>query len=290
MIASIIEGVSEIADFYDAMILDLWGLIHNGVALYPGVDECLNNLREKDMRIILLSNAPRPSEIVRERLRELGLRDDDYERLITSGDLTRDALVCRYDDWHKALGVRCFHIGPQRDKSLLAGLKLEIVERLDTSEFVLNTGLFNDELECMEDYLEPLAQALKYNLPMVCANPDLEVMRGEKTVLCAGAVAKRYEDLGGEVFYHGKPFPRAYEFCFDIFTGIPKSRILAAGDSLRTDIAGANAAGIDSMLVMGGLYADAFDFKEKRSTIETLDKMIVDSGNTPTSAIASFKW
>lgn len=290
MSVPIIEGVSTLAPRYDAMILDLWGLIHDGVAPYPGVPECLDHLRGSGTRILLLSNAPRPSDKVVERLREMGLHDDRYERVITSGDITRDALTRRYDDWHAALGNRCLHIGPERDWGLVEGLEFELVDHVDSADFLLNTGLFDDEAEGLADYADRLEKAAERNLPMVCANPDLTVMRGEKMVLCAGSLAKAYEELGGDVRYHGKPHMRPYEFCFEVLGDIPKERVLAAGDSLRTDIAGANAAGIDGMFVMGGLHANEFDANGGKSPAEVLAAMVESSGHRPIAAVQRFNW
>ena len=286
----ILEGVSSFASWYDAMILDLWGLIHDGVAPYPGVPDCLDRLRGGGTRVLLLSNAPRPSDEVVERLREMGIRDDQYERVITSGDITRDALTRRYDDWHAALGDRCWLIGPERDWGLVEGLALELVDSVENADFMLNTGLFDDETEGLADYADRLETASARSLPMVCANPDLAVMRGDRTVLCAGSLARAYEELGGDVRYHGKPHMRPYQFCFEVLNGIPRDRILAAGDSLRTDIAGANAAGIDGIFVMGGLHAEDLLGEGQGDPASVLQRMVDESGHRPIGAVHRFNW
>lgn len=290
MTVPIIAGVASFASRYDAMILDLWGLVHDGVAPYPGVPECLDRLRDSGIRTLLLSNAPRRSDKVVERLREMDIDDNQYERVITSGDITRDALMRRYDDWHAALGLHCLHIGPERDWGLVDGLGYELVGSVESADFLLNTGLYDDETEGLADYAERLAAAVERELPMVCANPDLSVMRGEKTVLCAGSLAKAYEELGGDVRYHGKPHLRPYEFCFEVLNGIPKNRVLAAGDSLRTDIAGANAAGIDGIFVMGGLHAGEFTEDGDSSPSQVLQRMVESSGHRPIGAMQRFNW
>tara|TARA_A100001037_G_scaffold44941_2_gene36079 strand:- start:14455 stop:15330 length:876 start_codon:yes stop_codon:yes gene_type:complete len=290
MTVPIIDGVSTLAPRYDAMILDMWGLIHDGVAPYPGVPECLDRLREHGVRALFLSNAPRPSDKVVDRLRDMGIRDDQYERVITSGDVTRDALSRRFDDWHAALGTRCLLIGPQRDWGLVDGLEFEMVESVEAADFLLNTGLYDDESEGLADYADRLARARDLELPMVCANPDLSVMRGEKLVLCAGSLAKAYEDLGGDVRYHGKPHARPYEFCFEALAGVPRERILAAGDSLRTDIAGANAAGIDGVFVMGGLHAEELIGDGQSDPSPALQDFVMSSGHRPVAAIHRFNW
>jgi HAD superfamily hydrolase (TIGR01459 family) len=290
MSVPIVEGVSSFASRYDAMILDMWGLIHDGVAPYPGVPECLDRIRDSGVRTLFLSNAPRPSDKVVERLQEMGIHDDQYERVITSGDITRDALTRRYDDWHAALGTRCMLVGPERDWGLVDGLEFEMVDKVESADFLLNTGLYDDETEGLADYAVRLSSAAERQLPMVCANPDLSVMRGEKTVLCAGSLAKAYEEMGGDVRYHGKPYMRPYEFCFEVLDGIPKDRIVAAGDSLRTDIAGANAAGVDGIFVMGGLHANELIGDGNSDPSPVLQKMVDDSGHRPIAAVYRFIW
>ncbi len=290
MTVPIIDGVSTLAMRYDAMILDMWGLIHDGVAPYSGISECLDRLREHGVRTIFLSNAPRPSDKVVDRLREMGIQDNQYERVITSGDVTRDALSRRFDDWHAALGTRCLLIGPERDWGLVDGLEFEMVRSVEAADFLLNTGLYDDESEGLIDYADWLACARDLGLPMVCANPDLSVMRGEKTVLCAGSLAKAYEDLGGDVRYHGKPYSRPYEFCFEALEGVSRDRILAAGDSLRTDIAGANAAGIDGLLVMGGLHSDELIGDGQSDPFPALQDFVMSSEHRPVAAIRWFNW
>ena len=290
MTVPIFEGVSSFASRYEAMILDLWGLVHDGVAPYPGVPNCLDRLRDDGTRVLLLSNAPRPSGDVVGRLREMGIGDDRYERVITSGDITRDALTRRDDDWHAALGERCWLIGPERDWGLVEGLALELVDDMEDADFMLATGLFDDETEGLADYAGRLEAALARSLPMVCANPDLSVMRGNRTVPCAGSLAQAYAERGGNVRYHGKPHARPYEFCFEVLNGIPRNRILAAGDSLRTDIAGANAAGLDGVFVMGGLHADELMGDGRGDPSEALRRMVDESGHRPIGAVRRFSW
>lgn len=290
MTVPIFEGVSSFAPRYDAMILDLWGLVHDGVAPYPGVPHCLDRLRDGGTRVLLLSNAPRPSGDVVGRLREMGIDDDRYERLITSGDVTRDALTRRDDDWHAALGERCWLIGPERDRGLVEGLALELADGVEDADFMLATGFFDDETEGPADYADRLEAALARSLPMVCANPDLSVMRGDRTAPCAGSLARAYAELGGDVRYHGKPHMRPYEFCFEALDGIPRDRILAAGDSLRTDIAGANAAGLDGVFVMGGLHADELMGDGRDDPREALQRMVDESGHRPMGAVRRFSW
>jgi HAD superfamily hydrolase (TIGR01459 family) len=283
------SGVSEFADRCDALILDLWGVIHDGLAPYPGVSDCLDRLRDRGIRVLMLSNAPRPSSVVIERLDGMGIGPDRYERIITSGDVTRDALAHRDDPWHAALGKRYLHLGPERDTGLIAGLDFAPAGTPDDADFILNTGLRDDETEGLEDYREILVTARSRSLPMVCANPDLTVMRGPRTVLCAGALAAAYEEIGGDVRYHGKPYTSVYDYCFSVLEGVPRGRVMMVGDSLRTDIAGANAAGIEGIFVNGGLHSIEGSGSGE-SPMALLERMADESGHRPSGALALFAW
>ncbi|MBM3509743.1 MAG: TIGR01459 family HAD-type hydrolase [Alphaproteobacteria bacterium] len=250
----ILDGIGGVASRYRAAILDLWGVIHNGIAAYPAAVDCLARFRAAGIRTVLLSNAPRRSQEVVRRLEELGVVRAAYDAIVTSGDLTRAALERRDDPFHAGLGERYFRLGPERDWGLMEGLDYEVVPDLARATFVAATGLFDDDRETVADYDAFMAEALARGLPMICANPDLEVQRGTRHVLCAGALAQAYEARGGRVVYHGKPHAAAYAACFALFTGIAKGAVFAVGDSLLTDIAGANRAGIDGYLVASGIH------------------------------------
>ena len=250
----ILDGIGGAASRYRAAILDLWGVIHNGVAAFPAAVACLARFRAAGIRTVLLSNAPRRSTEVVRRLEELGVPRSAYDAIVTSGDLTRAALERRDDPAHGGLGRRYFRLGPERDWGLVEGLDYDVVPDLAGATFIVATGLFDDDRETVADYDAFLAEALERGLPMICANPDLEVQRGTRLVLCAGALAKAYEARGGRVVYHGKPYAAAYAACFALFAGIAKEAVFAVGDSLKTDIAGANRAGIDGYLVASGIH------------------------------------
>jgi len=251
----LIRGVGALAPRYDGFILDLWGVVHDGVA--PGALECLRGLIEAGKRIVLLSNAPRRAEDVVERIDRIGVPVGLYHNVMSSGEEAWQHLARRDDSFYAALGWRCLHIGSERDIGIREGLGLELVETAEEAEFILNTGPagWGDRVE---DYAPLLGRALERALPMVCANPDLVVMHGDRLAVCAGALAQWYEERGGSVRWHGKPFRSVYETCFGLLGIDNLSRILAIGDSLRTDIAGAAGAGIDSVLIAGGVHADEF--------------------------------
>ena len=249
-----LPGLAPLAPAYDGFILDLWGVVHDGVQPYPGAHDCLERLRAAGKRIVMLSNAPRRAGPVRRQLLRMGIEETLYDGVMTSGEATHLLLRDRPDDWSAALGRRVFHLGPDRDRNVLAGLDLELAETPEDATCVLNTGpddhLNPTDLTVFDPALQICADR---RLPMICANPDLEVIRGGVRVLCAGAFAQRYASLGGDVRSIGKPDPLIYGPVLDILA-LPKSRVVAIGDALRTDIAGAAAIGVDSCWVLGGIH------------------------------------
>ena len=193
----VVRGVRDIVDRHDAFILDLWGCVHNGVRPFPGVIEALRRLKAADKRVLMLSNAPRRASVIVGQLeRNFGIGADLYDAVLTSGEVTWQALKRRDDPQHARLGTRCLHIGPERDLGMFEGNGLVRVTDAETAEFVLATGPNDDGLDVPEH--EPILRAARArNLPLVCANPDLEVIRGETRLVCSGAIAARYEELGG---------------------------------------------------------------------------------------------
>ncbi len=257
MVLRLIGGVSELAPRYDGFILDLWGVVHDGVAPLPGAIECLRSLIAGGKRVVLLSNAPRRADDVARRVAAIGVPAGLYHHVMSSGEEAWQHLERRDDPFYTALGRRCLHIGSERDLEIREGLALEFVATAAEAEFILNTGPAGWD-DSIEDYELMLRGALTRDLPMVCANPDLVVMYGARLALCAGALAKWYEEAGGRVRWHGKPFPSVYDYCLGLLGIEDRSTILAVGDSLRTDIAGAAGAGIDSLLIAGGIHAEEF--------------------------------
>lgn len=251
-----IAGLGELEADYDGFILDLWGVLHNGVRAYDEAVSCARRLRSDGKSVWLLSNAPRVSARVRRHLDDLGVARDAYDGIVTSGDLTRRALAARDDPWHARLGRRYFFLGRDDDGDMLAGLDFERVDDLPAADFVLCLGFRDATRETVDDYRDLMRAARRLDLPLVCGNPDLVVMRGAQAQPCAGALAEAYAAMGGDVAWHGKPHAPAYRACI---AGMGGTRaVLAVGDSLRTDIAGANDAGLDGLFVAGGIHADSF--------------------------------
>ena len=286
----IVAGLGEIADRYDGFILDLWGVLHDGTRPYPGVVDALERLVAGGKRLCILSNAPRRVDAVAERAAEIGIGPGLYHALMSSGEETWQRLRHRDDPFHATLGRRCYHIGPPRDNGMLEGLDLERAAAIAEADFILNTGPWGWE-ETAENYGARLEEALARRLPMICANPDLVVMHGGRMMICAGTLAQRYEEMGGRVAWHGKPHRAVYERCFELLGIADRSRILAVGDSLRTDVAGANGAGIDVLLVAGGIHAEEFGLREGQLPDRPrLMRAIAASGTRPSFVAARFAW
>jgi HAD superfamily hydrolase (TIGR01459 family) len=281
----VLDSISPFARRYDAWLADIWGVMHNGVRPFPNAVEACRLFRESGGTIILISNAPRPRETVAEQLLHVGVPADCYDGIATSGDVTR-SLIAGY------AGQALFHLGPQRDLPIFDDLGVRLAD-LDQAAAVICSGLWNDETETPEDYSELLAEMLNRRLPMICANPDIVVERGPTLVYCAGALADAYGKLGGEVIYAGKPYAPIYDLAFDLVNekrgaSLPRHRIVAIGDSIRTDIAGAAAQDIDSVFVASGVHLDGAARIQLSSS--TVTRLFSPGGARPVAALAELAW
>ena len=283
------NSLSEFADKYDYFIIDLWGVLHDGQAAYPKAIAALESLRKRSKKIILLSNAPRRAVKAKETLDRLGFAPDLYDAILTSGEVTFEYLK---ND--RTGGKKYYYIGPEKDEDILNGLEeCQQVKCPADADFALNTG-FNHFGDGMETKQPETEECLAARIPMICANPDRVVVRqtGE-VMLCAGLLGEFYEANGGEVIWFGKPYESVYEKCLEIF-GITKSesaKICAIGDSIHTDIAGANNSGISSTLVAGGILSKklGINFGEL-PTLDNLEKTCIEEGDRPTYIIPEFLW
>jgi HAD superfamily hydrolase (TIGR01459 family) len=246
-----ISGLHEIADAYDVLICDVWGVLHNGRVANPSTIEALRAFRRRRGPVILLTNAPRIAADVEKQFARIGVPPDCYDALLTSGQAARDELTRRA----AAAPLNFFHLGPARDDATHLGIQRLTKVPEDRAEVVLCTGLFNDETEGPGDYAGMLERFRARDLPMICANPDVTVRRGDTVVYCAGAIAQRYESIGGKVLYYGKPHPPIFE------AALAKAREtrgvrrpLVVGDGLETDIRGANRMGWPALFIGGGLF------------------------------------
>jgi HAD superfamily hydrolase (TIGR01459 family) len=280
-----LNGFAPLAHSHDGFIVDLWGVVHDGISPYDGAVDCLLRLRKAGKRVVLLSNAPRRVRLVQEGLRGMGLPDDSYDGILTSGEATRTALLERTDPFIAALGRRVLHLGQPKDRNVLEGLELDIVDDPAEADFVLNTGATDDSGESGPDAYQPLLrQCAARGLPMLCANPDLEIVRGGKRIICAGLLARFYEQYGGPVRSLGKPYPEVYEAVLPML-GVERSRVLAVGDALATDIAGAKAAGIESCWVLGGIHAEMIGDNSALAEREA-----AAAGLAPIATVPSLRW
>jgi len=246
-------GLSAFAGHYRALLCDVWGVIHDGVHSFPAATDALTRWRADAGLVVLLTNAPRPAGAVMAHLDQLGVPRSAYDEVVTSGEVAR-ALLARRD------GIKVHHVGPDRDLPLYDGLSLRLVGEAEC-EIISCTGLVDDRTETPDDYAESIARWRKRDLPMLCANPDMVVARGNQLIWCAGAIAERYRAAGGDTTVVGKPYAEIYELARTRVGAT--QRLLALGDGVETDVRGAVQAGIDVVFVTDGIHAAAFGPRDK---------------------------
>jgi HAD superfamily hydrolase (TIGR01459 family) len=287
---AMLAGIGGIIEHYDGVILDVWGVLHDGAKPFPFVLETLHRLRERGKKSLVLSNAPRRAAPVSKRLGEIGIARELYDHIHTSGEETWQHLTRRDDAFHAALGRLCYHIAPSRESDVLDGLDLDRVDDIAAAEFIYNTGPWGWDEDVVR-YEDMLQAARRRDLPMVCANPDLVVHHLGRRAICAGAVVQHYEAIGGTVRWHGKPYPGVYKRALELMGISDPKRILAIGDSLRTDIAGANAAEIDAIVVAGGIHYEEFGCGEgQKPDPARIAAAAQATGAHPIAALDQLKW
>lgn len=246
-----IETLTAMSGRYDVLLCDVWGVVHNGETHFPAAAAALAEVRKAGVAVVLITNSPRRSADVIAQMRLIGVPDGTFDRVVSSGDVTRDLI---------AEGPRkVFHLGPDRDMNIYDGLDVEIAEEFE-AQVVVCTGLFDDEAETPEDYSEMLTRLRARDLPFICANPDIIVERGERLIWCAGALARDYAQLGGRTLIAGKPHAPIYAAAMQaaaevLGRDIPRSRALAIGDGMMTDVKGGADNGFDVLYVSGGIHA-----------------------------------
>jgi HAD superfamily hydrolase (TIGR01459 family) len=284
----IIPGLGALADRFDALILDLWGVIHDGVEAYLGAREALVAIRAAGKRTLLLSNAPRRSDALVAQLDKMGIGRELYDFVLSSGEAVYLELKDRTDPFYAVLGRRLYHLGPDRDSNVYDRLDYRAVA-LDQADFILNTGPV-ELTETIADYQALLAEGVARGLPMVCANPDHVVIRQGARIMCAGELASRYAELGGTVSMRGKPDPAIYRQVSHILDA-PKDRILAVGDALHTDVRGAAGAGIGAIFVTQGIHAEELGIRPgDRPDAARLEALVASHGDRPLAALATLCW
>ncbi|MEA2841305.1 MAG: hypothetical protein QOF41_2635 [Methylobacteriaceae bacterium] len=292
-----ISGLSQIAARYDAVLCDVWGVVHNGMEHYPEAVGALARFREGGGTVVLITNAPRPASGIERMLRRLDVPPNSYDAIVSSGDVTVSLMLERRDK-------RVHHVGPPRDNSLFR----EVAERsgrsdprvpFEAADYVVCTGLLDDVNDTLEDYDPLLERMREKDMEFICANPDIVVHSGERLIYCAGAIAQRYAALGGPVIQAGKPYPAIYRRAIEAAAqgrAAPQEhlRVLAIGDGLATDLKGAIDAGIDMLFVSSGIHRDRLH-PEDRSGIpldpDTLSELLDEYGvKPPMGTISSLTW
>ena len=282
----IVDSFVALAPRYDAVLCDVWGVVHNGVAATPAACDALMRFRGNGGTVVLITNAPRPGEVVTKFIDKVGVPHAAYDGIVSSGDVTRAVMAERP-------GRNVFHLGPERDLPIFDGLGLNFVP-LAKADYVVCTGLRDDETETAESYRAELGDMLKRRLFMVCGNPDLVVERGDKLVYCAGAIADLYGELGGEVLYAGKPHPPIYEQALGRIAALrsetPKrERALAIGDSVRTDLTGASRMGLDCLFVTAGIHAEELGGRDDPN-LSVLHEVFAAAGVAPMAVTRRLAW
>jgi len=284
----LISGVAEVADDYDAFLVDSYGVLHDGQSLYPGSVDCMRKLRERGRVAGILTNTPRRATTVAREIAKVGISADCYDFIVSAGELTHIALATRFATIGLRKGDRYLYIGPERSREIVAGLPFEEVPSVAMADFLIVTGLA-PSLDEVLDYEPILAAARKRELPAVCANPDRVAIRAGRRGFCAGAVTARYGELGGVVHHFGKPYVGIYEMAMERLHGILRARVAGVGDALGTDICGAINAGIDSIFVAGGIHSEELANAASPSTAE-LAALFAVRGLTPAISVPHFTW
>jgi HAD superfamily hydrolase (TIGR01459 family) len=277
---------STVAPDYDVLLSDVWGVVHNGVAATANACDALRAFRKRGGTVVLITNAPRPGEFVQKFIDGLKVPRDSYDAIVSSGDVTRALIIER-------AGERVAHIGPPRDLPIFEGLSASVAP-IESADYVVCSGLNDDTTEGPDDYDAVIATMLARKLPMICANPDIVVERGEHLVYCAGAIADRYAAKGGDVIYAGKPYRPIYDQAMAAAAkargrDTAHGRVLAIGDSVRTDLKGSAAFGIDCLFVTAGIHAEELGGRHSPDAT-ALNAMFKDAQVAPKFVMQQLVW
>jgi len=280
-------GLGATSDGLALVIMDLWGCVHDGITAYPAALDALAQLKASKIPVALVSNAPRRTEVLKPRLRQLGIADDLYAGIYTSGEMIWQHLATRSDPAYAALGRKVYAIVADHDRPFFDGLGLTVTETIGEADFVLAIGVA-DEFVTLRNFESVLATALARKLPLLCANPDLVVHRGGIAEICAGAIAEEYARMGGQVLIEGKPYPGIYKKVIADFGITDTKTVLGVGDALRTDVAGAAGIGARSLFLAGGIH-QADLLREKTIDRAVLDHLTLQVPR-PTYALPYLAW
>lgn len=281
-----IGGLGDLAPIYRGILCDVWGVLHDGTRAHVAAGEALTRFRDGGGRVVLVTNAPRPKSVVMEMLDRFGVSQSAYDDIVTSGDAARAVLAERP-------GVRLYHVGPERDLPIYFGLDVAFAEE-DDCELISCTGLFDDDKETPDDYLEAFERWSARGIPMLCVNPDIVVERGNRLIWCAGALAERYREHGGTTSIVGKPYSPIYATALKAL-GVAAGRdfewreVLAIGDGIDTDIRGAVGQGIDALFITGGIHAEVFGDRA-RPDVGAVHAFLATSGLGARALMTQLAW
>jgi HAD superfamily hydrolase (TIGR01459 family) len=281
----LIPHFATLAPDYDVVLSDVWGVVHNGIAAHGHACDALMRARAQGVKVILITNAPRQSEVVARQLEKMHVPREAYDAIVSSGDVTRAVIEARP-------GQSLFHLGPDRDRSIYVGLAR--LAPLESADYVVCSGLDDDEVDTPEDYRARLEAMLARKLFMVCGNPDVVVERGPRLVYCAGAIADLYAGMGGEVLFAGKPYRPIYDMALGKAQAaagrkVALSRVLAIGDSVRTDLTGARNIGVDFLFVTSGIHAEELGGRERPDS-NALSATFAAAGDRPKAVMRELTW
>jgi HAD superfamily hydrolase (TIGR01459 family) len=280
------DNFQALAPDYEVVLSDVWGVVHNGVAAFPAACEALTRFREKGGTVVLITNAPRPNGVVASQVAQFGAPRSIYDAIVSSGDVTRSEI-------EKRPGETLLHVGPKRDLAIFEGLDVTFAP-VETSDYVICSGLFDEDNETPEDYRPLLQRMLARRLFMVCGNPDMVVERGDTLLYCAGAIADLYAKMGGEVLYAGKPYAPIYDLAIRLAEDargrkVDRKRVLAIGDSVRTDFTGAASYGIDCLFVTAGIHSAEFGGREDPDP-DAVERVLIAAGGRPRAIARMLAW
>jgi len=283
---SLTAHFATLAPRYDVLLCDVWGVVHNGVAATVESCAALIRFRSQGGTVVLITNAPRPGDFVQAFIDTLKVPREAYDGIVSSGDVTRSLVAAR-------AGQRVFHVGPERDLPIFEGLDVEIAP-IERADFAVCSGLYDDTRETPQDYLKLIDKMRARRLAMICANPDVVVERGDHLVYCAGAIADLYAHAGGDVVYAGKPYRPIYEQAIARAQAlrsraVDHARVMAIGDSVRTDLKGAADFHIDSLFVTAGIHAQELGGREEPDPTALRD-MLAAAGVCPTAVMRRLEW
>lgn len=273
----LLQNFSQIINDYSSFLIDLWGVVHNGINIFPWAQNVIETVKEKNKEVIFITNAPRRVEVIKEQLVDFGLQKFFYKDVMSSGELTWLNIKKKLENGKRNL--KCFHIGPSRDNHLMKNLNLKLVKNVSEADFILNTGPWGDD-DKLDNYVGILNEGVKFNLNMICSNPDKRVIRGNNFMICAGLLAEYYETIQGKVEYFGKPHKEIFEECLKKLEQKDRKKILIIGDSMENDIKGANNMNIESLLITSGVHRKVII--NNNIDIEKLNDLIIENNVHPT--------